>query len=145
MDCYKNNEFKALCLRYNDHVELMREMTRTDIKMLFGYITLQLLVAGWLVNEQIESLTIKIGLFIIDFSLAFITTRFLYNNYRRRQEVVNTLKNINDALGFNQKDIYLKDAAINSPTKFRPYFAWFLIGVFSSLLGLLLILFIGNI
>ena len=141
MELNDSQKFEALKLRFLDQVELLRVMTQLDLKIFTGYLTLQLAFGGWLSTTDIKSLLIKIGLLTIDLSLTGLASKLVYNSYRRRKEVVATLKNINDALNFNTLDYYIKDSKINATTKFRPWWYWYLIGIYAGFTGIVLIIF----
>ncbi len=141
MELNETQKFEALKLRYSDQVELLREMTRIDLKIFIGYLTLQLAFGGWLSTHIFDNIIIKIGLLLIDLSLAGITSKLLYNNFRRRKEVAQTVRNLNEALNFNRVSYYLPDLKINSTTIFRPWWYWLLIGIIIGFLGVVLIIF----
>ena len=138
---YQGHEFEALKLRYEDQVELLRTMTTLDHQVFTGYMTIQLVLGGWLTQYPVGDTLLKLGLFFIDLTLSGVAGWFLYNNYRRRTEVVRTVKNLNDALGFTEPNIYLQDRAINAPTIFRPWVYGYLVGVVTGALGVSLIIF----
>ena len=140
-EVYKGHEFKALSLRYQDHVELLRTMTHIDLRIFSGYITLQLAMGAWLATNRPSDFLVQIGLFLIDLVLAGIAAKLLYNNFRRRKEAVGTLKNINEALGYTETGVYLPEKSINVETTFRPWWYWYLVGVFACVAGIALILF----
>lgn len=78
----------------------------------------------------------------IDIALALIAGKLLYNQYCRRQEVVDTIKNLNDALGYTKKNVYLDNRAINAPSSTRFWFPWFIFGITLGVVGLGMILFV---
>jgi hypothetical protein len=139
---YKGHEFESLKLRYEDQVTLLRSLTAHDMRIFSGFITIQILLGGWISVHPVESVTVKVGLSIIDTVFALIAGSLLYNSYNRRKEVIDTVKNLNEALGYTEKNIYLKDKAINSSykTKTRFWFWWYIIGIAFAWFGFLLVL-----
>jgi hypothetical protein len=142
-----NNKYDALKLRFTDQVSLLLKMSEIDLKIFSGYITLQLALGAWLITKKDllppdddQRIVSLIGLFVLDVVLAGIASKFLYNNYKRRAEVVSTLKNLNKALGFSDPCVYI-DTAINSETKFRPWWYWYLVGIISGVIGIGLVMY----
>jgi len=64
----------------------------------------------------------------------------LYNNHLRRQEVADTIKNLNEALGFNEPGVYLEDKPLNPNYERRYWIRWYVYAVILSVLGVLLAL-----
>jgi hypothetical protein len=116
-------------------------MTALDHQIFTGYITIQLVLGGWLTQYPVGDPLLKLGLFFVDLTLAGVAGWLLYFDYIRRTEVVGTIKNLNDALGFTKPNIYLQDKAINAPTIFRPWVYGYLVGVITGALGVSLIIF----
>jgi|GEM_PF-1439504 len=138
---YKDNEFEALKLRYTDQVELLRSLTQFDFRIFTSFFTIQLVLSGWLSANPVPTLWMKAGFLLIDISLAFLSIKLLYNQHCRRQEVVNTIKNCNEALGYTRKGVYLADKVINAPTMRRYWFKWYVTGVIVATVGFSLLLF----
>ena len=113
---YEGKEFEALALRYEDHVELLRTLTQIDLRLTTALVTIQFVLCGFIATQTSISLAPRFGLIIVDIAVCSLVCRLLYLNYVRRREAVATLKNINCALGFLEKGIYLYDKAIN-PSK----------------------------
>lgn len=138
---YQGHEFEALKLRYEDQVALLRTLTTIDWQVFTSYITIQVVLGSWLIQHPIDNTLLRVGLAVIDLTLAGIAGWLLYNNYKRRIEVVGTVKNLNEALGFTKPNIYLQNKAINAPTVFRPWVYGYLVGVITGALGVGLIIF----
>ena len=141
MHLSEEQKFEALKLRYNDHVELLRSMTKLDVQIFIGYITLQLGLGAWLATNRPEDHFARFGTLLIDIVLAAIASKLLYNDYLRRKEVVSIIKNINETLGFDKSGIYLDDKPINVQTVTRPWWKWFLYGIISCVVGIVMVLF----
>jgi hypothetical protein len=143
MELTGEQKFDALKLRYTDHVELLRSITKLDVQIFSGHITVQLALGAWLATHSINGYWPKIGVMLIHIVLATIASKLLYKDYLRRKEVVAIIKNINMALGFDSKGIYLPNISINVPTQTRPWFPWFLVGIAVGVLGIMLVVFCG--
>jgi len=135
----KNQKFESIKYRHEDQSKLLQKMTDVDLKVFISFLTLQLALGGFITQFSLE-LVSKYGLFILDISLSLVCTILLLNNYKRRKEVVGTIKNCNNALGYDLKDAYIKDEKINSKTKFRPWFWWYIIAITLSIFGILVVL-----
>ena len=138
---YQGHEFEALKLRYEDQVALLRTLTTIDWQVFTSYITVQVILGSWLIQHPIDNVLLKVGLAIIDLTLAGIAGWLLFNNYKRRIEVVGTVKNLNEAFGFTKPDIYISGKAINPPTIFRPWVYGYIVSVITGALGVALIIF----
>jgi hypothetical protein len=143
MELTEEQKFEALKLRYADHVELLRFMTKLDVQLFSGYITLQIALGAWIATHPINGIWPKIGIILIDVVLAGIASKLLWNDYKRREEVVGIIKNINEALNFNTSGAYLSDSPINVQTETRPWHKWFLIGIATGVLGIIMVTFGG--
>ena len=143
MELTDEQKFDALKLRYNDHVELLRFITKLDVQIFSGYITLQLALGAWLATNRPEDLISKIGIILIDFTLGTIAAKLLYNDYLRRKEIVAILRNLCEALGFRKTGYYLPDKAIDIDTQSRTWWWWYLLGIISGVVGIIFITFGG--
>ena len=139
LDLLPNEKFEAVKYRHENQTKALQKMSDIDLKIFIGFLTLQLVLGGFIAQTNLD-LTSKIGLGIIDLSLSLICTVLLYNNYRRRKEVVETVKNCNNALKFDTPDFYITTKSIDSKTKFRAWFWWYIIGVIVSVFGILVII-----
>lgn len=147
MEYLDKNKYDALKLRFTDQVALLVKMTEIDLKIFSGYITLQLALGAWLITkkdllppDEHQRIVSLIGLFVLDVVLAGIASKFLYNNFKRRAEVVGTVNNLNEALGFTKPGIYI-ESAINAQTQFRPWWYWYLVGIVAGVIGIGLIIY----
>ena len=138
---YEGHEFDALKLRYEDQVGLLRSLTQFDFKIFVAFFTLQLVMGGWLSANPISSCTVRVGLAVIDVVLAALSVKLLHNQHCRRQEVADTIKNINTALGFDEPGVYIPGSPLNPPYKRRYWFMWYWVGVVVSTAGLFVVLF----
>lgn len=138
---YRGHEFEALKVRYEDQLQLLRALTTYDFRIFGGFITIELILGGWFSAHPVLSLWGKIGIFMINAALALIACILLFFQFRRRQEVIATVRNISEAFGFTQSGIYLPDKAINVEGRTRPWFMWYMIGILIAVLGFCIILF----
>ena len=137
-------KFEALKLRYEDHVELSRYLTTLDFQIFGGYITLQLLLGSWLGEHPPEAIAARIGIALINASLTVVAAALIHNDYKRKIEVVATLKNIATALRFSEPDAYITPGTLNAPTKFRAWRHWYFLGIISAFIGIMFLLFFGG-
>ncbi|PYP83721.1 MAG: hypothetical protein DMF61_22240 [Blastocatellia bacterium AA13] len=140
---YQAHRFDALKMRYDDQVALLRSITELDLKLFTGYFTVQLLLGAWLTSHPLSRVLMQIGLLSIDLTLCLIASRLLYLSQKRRCEIVATIKNICEVLGFTQKDIYLSGSAINPEIVLRAWTPYYIVGVLVSSIGIGLIIFGG--
>jgi hypothetical protein len=141
---YESHEFEALKMRYEDQVALLRYLIQFDFKIFVSFFTLQLALGGWLSVNPVISLPIQAALATIDIVLAVLSVKLLYNQHCRRQEVADTIKNINTALGFDEEGIYLHCKALNPPYSRRYWFRWYVVGVVVATAGLMVVLFLAT-
>lgn len=132
-------KFEAIKYRHEDQSKLLQKIADVDLKVFVSFFTLQIAIGGFKIQSNL-TIENKIGIAILDFAILFICAVVLWNNYQRRQEVVQTIKNCNVALGYEAKDFYIENKYINSKTVFRPWFWWYLIGMLIGIIGLLIIL-----
>lgn len=137
---FVGHEFEALKLRYEDQVALLRSLTEIDHRIFTAFFALQLALGGWLATQAAVAERVQWGLASIDFTLAALSVKLLFNNHCRRQEVAATISNLNEALGFNAIGSYLLDRALNPEYKRRYWFKWYVVGVVAAYFGLMLVL-----
>ena len=139
-----DNQFQALITRFKDQTEELYRLTLLDLRIFSGYLTLQLVMGAWLATKGIEIVDsrVKCGLLIIDFILLVIVAIIFGKNFYRRKEVVETVRNCNVALGFEESGIYLKGKALNAKSKHRPWIGLYIIGVIVAFIGEALFIFV---
>ena len=143
MELTSEQKFEALKLRYDDHVELLRFITKLDVQIFSGYITLQLALGAWLATNTPEDILSKIGITLIDLTLGTIAGKVLHNDYLRRKEVVAIIRNLCEALRYRKVGYYVPDKAIDIDTQARAWWQWYLLGIISAVIGIILITFGG--
>jgi hypothetical protein len=132
---FEGHEFDALRLNFEHQVQNLRYITRLDLQVFGGYLTLQLALGGWLSQAKLPNPQAKVGMLLIDLALAVIAAKLLLNSSQRRKEVVATLRNLNEERG-----AYLEDRAINAPTKLRLWLPWYLAGIAVVFVGVCLVI-----
>jgi len=78
MKAYVGNEFDALRIRYEDQLNHLRILTSYDFRIFSGFLTLQLIIAGWLAKSPITSVWSQLGICSINATLAVIAIGLLY-------------------------------------------------------------------
>jgi hypothetical protein len=141
MELTPKQKFEALKLRYEDQIQLLRFLTQVDWKIFVSIFTLQLGLGAWIAKNPIEKELMRHSIAAIDLALSTLSVKLLYNQHKRRQEVSDTIKNINEALGFNEPGAYLSDIALNPSYKRRYWFKWYTLGVIVATIGVMVILY----
>lgn len=138
---YVGHEFEALLARFENQTELLYRLTLLDLRIFTGYITLQVAMGGWFATHQaaLGTLSARVGILVLDLALFAVSVTFLRNNYLRRKEVAETVRNCSEALGYSKPGVYSVNA-LNAPTVFRPWAGWYFIGAVAALVGLCLVL-----
>lgn len=137
----ENNKIEILKMYFENQTNLLRFLTQIDLQILTGYLTLQLFFGSWIATREVADFSTKVGLIIINITISFAAGKLLYNNYRRRIEVAETVQNLNEALEFGQKGTYLAEKVLNAPTRFRPWWYWYIVIVSSGALAISILLF----
>ena len=137
---YEGHEFEALIVRLKDQAELSHRLTPIDLKFFIGFLTLHFVMGSWLALNRAE-ISSPVGLFVIDVVLAVLAIKILFNHRLRRKEVVDTIRNCNEALGYESVGVYLDSKTLNAPTKTRYWFTWYAVGIIVSVIGIAIILF----
>ena len=115
-------------------------MTGIDLKIFISFMTFQLLLGSFLSQTNLNIIG-KTGFIFIDISISIICVNLLRNNYKRRIEVVGTIKNCNEYLGFGTKDVYIENKELNASTKFRPWFWLYMVAIGVSCAGVIILMF----
>lgn len=141
----KTHEFDALIYRHEDQSKLLQGLSGIDLKLFFGYLSSQFIVASFVVtNNTYFGIFERLGLLFIDIALTFVLYELMKRNFIRRVEVTETIKNCNEALGFNETNVYLTNKSINAKTTFKPWFKGmgYKMGLIITFIGVVIILFI---
>lgn len=138
---YVGHEFEVVKYRHEDQVKLLQWIGQFDMQLFSGYLTIQLAFGSFLIKTDITDNYTRFGLLFIEISMSLLSIVLLTIHHKRRIEIVETVRNCNEALGLTQEGAILKDKAIDSKTKFRPWNHWYSLGVLLSFCGICLILF----
>lgn len=141
---YKDHEFEAAKLRYEDQVEVSRFLRTIELKVMSGLVTVQLLLGAWIYTHPPSGIWMRISFLTLDAGFAVLAGSLLWNFNRRRVEIVGTIKNLNEALGYEQEGVYLADKAINSPSVTRLLYGWYIFGIGLTFIGFCSVLFAAS-
>ncbi len=136
----EGNKFEILKLRYDDQVNLLRKLTDVDLQVFGGYLTIALAFGSWASQNSPTELLSKIGLLLIATVLASSASMLLFFNFKRRIEIVETIKNLNEAFGYETIGLFIPDKKINAHTVFRPWRNVYYVSIWSVFIGNCLIL-----
>jgi len=126
---YQDMKCEILITRYKEQAGNLRDLNQYDFRLLGGFLTIQLVLAGWFATHQ-NSISVAVGIFVIDLVLLAVCIKIMDANRRRRDEIRDTIININEAFGLYTSGIYLPDRAINPPPKKRLVLSgWHLVAV----------------
>ena len=101
MNLTPDNKFEALKVRYEEQAELLKFMKQNEFRLLFGYLTVQLVLSGWVTKSVINPGIISlIGITLVNLAIAISITVMLIDYKRRREEIITTIKTIMEVFGF---------------------------------------------
>ena len=106
------SKFEALKMRFEQQTELLRYMRQMDLTILTGFLTIQAVGAGRLLEHPLKWGAPLAGMAIFDVSLLGCVIFILYQHFARRNVEVEKLRAVREALGFYEKDVYLPGRAI---------------------------------
>jgi hypothetical protein len=131
----QQQKFEALKMRYEDHVELLRVMTKHDYQLFGGYTSIQLALGSFFAATTSLEIIPKLGVLIADGALTVIAVVLLNYSRLRREEAVETLKNVMTAFRFSDAGEYLPDKPINHPGRIKFWGRWYIAGVITEYVG----------
>jgi hypothetical protein len=137
------DKLERLKIAFDSQTEYLARLTNVDFKLFIGYVTLQLAFAGWMRSGlQGNTLSfIHVGLLLVDITIAVTTLVLLHKNHDRRNEEIEKLHNICEALGYCNPGEFLPDKALFGPkTRSRPSLNWYFFAIFAIWLGVSLVL-----
>lgn len=137
---WAENHFDILKLRYDDQVTLLRKLTDIDLQVFGGYLTVSLAFASWASQYPPTDTRSTVGLLIISLAFAFAASIMLLFNFKRRLEIIETVQNINEALGYETVGALIEGKKINAKTKFRPWRNLYFFVIWVVFAGLALLL-----
>jgi hypothetical protein len=141
---YEDNKFEILKTRYVEQAANLRDFNDFDLKVLGGFITIQLGLASWFGSHSLPSSGARIAIALIDLAALVVCWRMLKGVRRRRDETRCTIRHINEAFGLYSPGIYLEHKAIN-PTPISPgNYRWLVGGCVAAFAGVMMSLFIPH-
>lgn len=140
---HRDNTFKRECLTagFNNQVEYLRFLGNVDLRIFTGYITLQLILAGWLSKLASIAFVAKLGFLLVDLSLSVVAAFLLVMNDKRRSAAHATFFNILDAMGFRDPGAYLPEKTLFAGMRVTSSLPWYLASIGISTIGVSLVLF----
>ena len=101
----KMNKLERLKVAFETQTRYLALFTTVDFKLFIGYITLQLALAGWMVNGVLGKEIIPIaGLLLVDTAIAIAAWALLWKNHTRRVQEIAKLNNICEAMGYYEEN-----------------------------------------
>jgi hypothetical protein len=138
---YQDRKCQILETRYKEQAAHLRDLNQYEFRFFGGFLTVQLVVASWFATHP-NNIFVAVGIFIIDLALLAVCIQILRATRRRRDEIRETVININEAFGLYTPGIYLPDRAINpSPPKSAGYI-WLAVGCCVGVVGVAIALFV---
>ena len=134
---------EILTLAFGNHVQYLRWLSQIDLRMFGGFLTLQLVLGGWLLQYPPVRASATSGILIIDVVLAFAASVFLIKNQVRRKREVTTLGNISEALGLTKEGYFLENKKIMESPQSDPSLWLYLLAIGTSVIGIALIILPG--
>lgn len=141
MNLSENQKFEALKLRYTDQVEVLRHMKQNEFRLVFGFLTLQLILCAFVLKaENPIGITQVVAIGALD-SFAGIALTVMFCDYKkRRTEVVDTIRSIMTVFEFYTEGAYAEKITINPPTpKMTDWSNWYRAIALLSLLATLIV------
>ena len=109
-----DKDFEILKLRYEDQVALTRYMSMLELKVLFGYFASIAALVAWLTTKTNEKLSSVGYLAAIVVVVTVCVVLYFCQMKCRRNEAVQTIKNLNEALGLNENGRFIRNKTINA-------------------------------
>lgn len=131
---------EILTLAFDNQTQYVRLIDRDELRILGGFLTLQLVLGGWLSESPPTERSIAGGFFIIDLAFSIVAANFLRMNNKRKQRAVDTLGNIVEAIGFTEKVQFPVGRKIMEPPKSRTALSGHMIAIGASVFGIALII-----
>jgi hypothetical protein len=140
---YEDNRCEILTTRYREHAAYLRDLNQYDLRVVGGFLTIQLALASWLTIQAPGGLIAKIALFVIDLALLAVCLQIIHANRRRRGEIRSTIVNLNEAFGLYEPGVYLSGKAIDMRPPHIARFIRFDVVCWVGVVGVALALFAG--
>jgi len=127
----EKNRFEAAKMCYQQHVALLSTMTRFDLQIITGYLSIQFLVVGWAAKPPLPAAT-RLGLSLVDLALLLVAFVLLLMSRWRRKEVAGVVWKLNDALGFAVEGVYLGGRTVQRNEPVHYWWPWYVLAMISS-------------
>jgi hypothetical protein len=118
-----DNRTDILLKRYEQHAEHLRALDLFDLRVTSGFLTLQILLAGWLYAHPAQPLSSKMAIILIDLVLFLGCIGGLRGSSARRREIRGTIWNVNEALGLYSAGMDLPNRPLDHKRR-RPKVRW---------------------
>lgn len=125
---------------YELQTRYLQWLSEIDFKIFTGFLTIQLVFAGWLSQYPPTSAVVGTGLLIVDGSMASLACALLLKNQKRRVQEVEKLANIYDALEFSKEGVYLPNKQLSGRPESRPSLWLNIIAIIASLVGVFILI-----
>ncbi len=140
------NKLELLKVLYETQVQYLRWLSQIDLKLFTGFMAVQMVLAGWLLQRDAAPPNPQlIGMPIIDILMAFVACTLLWKNHRRRLQEIDTLKDVFEAIGYTVPGAYLTGRPLIKPPQSRTSLSWYIVGIVVSVGVVSLALFTSNI
>jgi hypothetical protein len=123
-ELYKGREIEILLTRYKEHAQHLRHLDLFDIRVAGGFIAVQLALASLFVIHPISNMAPKFAVIAIEIGFLIATWQTIKGSRKRRDEIVNTILNINEVFALKTIGAYLPNKMIN-PDATRSKFVWY--------------------
>lgn len=129
----QGNKFEALKWRFENQTELLYRLTKIDLQLFSGFITMQVAIGGWLVTNSHKlsgQILRRIDVMVlVDLVLAIVVGALLHRNYKRREQVGKIVRQCNKDMGFDELD------------RIPPWINLYLLGIAATAIGIALVVF----
>lgn len=118
----RDNAFNILKMKYEVHCSNLEWREELNIKLVSGFATLNVVLGAWLSQKPLDHAAYQIAFTAFVVVLTGAVAMLVHRNYNTRQRVVDTILSINEALKFDEPEIYKEDTL--DPPRSRPLPYW---------------------
>ncbi|WP_085900988.1 hypothetical protein [Kiloniella majae] len=98
--------------------EQLRFMANLDLRLVFGYLTAQFILVGWITNQAELAVQLVSAILLVNGLLFGVIVMLLIRHGRRRHQASQTSRNIDSALQLYDTGIYF-EGSIKNPDRQR--------------------------
>ncbi|KLN62353.1 hypothetical protein WH96_02265 [Kiloniella spongiae] len=98
--------------------EQLRFMANLDLRLVFGYLTAQFILVGWITNQAELAVPLVSAILLVNGLLFGVIVMLLVRHGRRRHHASQTSRNIDSALQLYETGIYF-EGRIKNPDRQR--------------------------